>query len=170
MFAYAASKSLALDATDNFVKTEAPPFDVVIVVPSFVFGPGKLKESAEEFARGSNAILLGHLLGKPTGPLLTISVHIDDVSRAHVAALKPSVAPGKYLLNSEKTDWAIPREVVKRDFPESLGKVFPEEVPTQTIPLHLEGSKAEKAFGFRFKNFETQVKDTVKYYLGLISN
>lgn len=170
LFAYAASKSLALDATDNFVKTEAPPFDVVIVVPSFVFGPGKLKESAEEFARGSNAILLGHLLGKPTGPLLTISVHIDDVSRAHVAALKPSVAPGKYLLDSEKTDWAIARQVVKTHFPESLGKVFPEEVPTQTITLHLEGSKAEKAFGFRFKSFETQVKDTVKYYLGLISN
>lgn len=80
-------------------------------------------------------------------------------------------APGKYLLDSAETDWAVPRRVVKTHFPDALGTVFPaEEVPTQTIALHLEGAKAEEAFGFRFKSFETQVKDTVEYYLGLVSN
>ncbi|KUI65226.1 hypothetical protein VM1G_00033 [Cytospora mali] len=169
LFAYAASKSLALDAADNFVKTQSPAFDVVVLVPSFVFGPGKLDQSAEEFVRGSNALLMGNLLGKPTGPLLPISVHIDDVAKAHVEALKPSVPAGKYLLDSEETDWSVPREVVKKYFPEQVGKLFPEEVETKIIKLHLDGSKAEKTFGFRFKGFEEQVKDTVEYYLGLVS-
>lgn len=169
LFAYAASKSLALDAVDNFVKTQSPPFDVVVLVPSFVFGAGKLDQYADEFVRGSNAILLGHLLGKPTGPLLTISVHIDDVAKSHVAALKPNVPAGKYLLDSEETDWSVARAVVKEHFPDQVGKLFPEEVETKTIKLHLDGSKAEKAFGFRFKSFEEQVKDTVGHYLGLLA-
>lgn len=169
MFAYAASKSLSLDAVDSFVKTQSPPFDVVVLVPSFVFGPGNLDQSADEFARGSNALLLGHLLGKPVGPLPTISVHIDDVAKSHVEALKLSVPAGKYLLDSEETDWSVARAVVKKHFPEQVGKLFPEEAETQTIKLHLDGSKAEKAFGLRFKSFEEQVKDTVGYYLGLLS-
>ncbi|KUI59270.1 hypothetical protein VP1G_06519 [Cytospora mali] len=169
LFAYAASKSLALDAAENFVKAHSPPFDVVALLPTFVFGPSKLVQSADELVRGSNAILLGHLLGKPTGPLLTMSVHIDDVAKSHVKALKPSVPAGKYLLNCEETDWSVPCTVVKEQFPEQFGSVFPEDVETKTIKLHVDGSKAEKAFGVRFKSFEEQVKETVEYFLSLLS-
>lgn len=84
-------------------------------------------------------------------------------------ALRPSVAAGKYLLDSDKTDWAVAPKVVKEHFPEQIGKLFPERVDAQTIELHLDGSKAEIAFGFRFKSFEKQVEDTVKYYLDLLS-
>lgn len=139
-------------------------------MPPFVFGPSQLPETVENFARGSNGLLLGHLLGEDSGfPLATISVHIDDVSRAHVAALSEGVAPGRYLLDCKETDWAVPRKVVERDFPEQLGGLFfPKEAEVKTIKLLLDESKAEKAFGLKFKSFETQVKDTAQYYLGLL--
>lgn len=142
---------------------------MVVLIPSFVFGPGNLDQSADEFARGSNAPILVHLFGKPVGPLLTISVHVDDVARSHVEALKSSVSAGKYLLDSEETDWSVARGVIKEHFPEQVGNMSPVDIETRTIKLHLDGTKAERAFGFRFKSFEEQLKDTAGYYVGLLS-
>lgn len=142
---------------------------MLILMPSFVFGAGKLDRSADDFDRGSNAILLGHLLGKPTGPLLTISVHIGDIAGSHVAALEPSVPAGRYPLESEERDWSVARGVVKENVPDQIGKLFPEDIETKAIRLHLDGSKAEKTFGLRFKGFEEQVRGTMEcYYLGLL--
>lgn len=125
-------------------------------------------KSSEEFARGSNKILLDHLLGNPTGPLLTMSVHIDDVAKAHVEALRPSVPAGTYILDNEETNWLEARDVVKDKFPTSIGGTFPDHVDVHTIKVELDGSKAEGVFGFRFKSFADQVKDTIEYYLSIV--
>jgi hypothetical protein len=55
----------------------------------------------QEFHRGSNAVLLDHILGKTTERLMTSSVHIDDVALCHVKALDPLIPQGTYLLDSE---------------------------------------------------------------------
>lgn len=96
-------------------------------------------------------------------------MHIDDVAKAHVEALKPTVPAGRYILNSADTDWSGAREVLQKHFPASIGKIFPEHVDVETVKANLDGSKAESAFGFRFKSFAEQVKDTVECYLSLIS-
>ncbi|EMR67854.1 putative nad dependent epimerase dehydratase protein [Eutypa lata UCREL1] len=168
LFAYAASKSMALDAAENYIKTQSPGYDVVFLMPSFVFGPSKIAQDPEEFNKGSNAILVNHLLGKSSEPLLTVSVHIDDVAKIHVESLKPSVPAGRYLLDRSGTDWSVALPVVKKNFPETIGKVFPEEVAVQTIPIKLDSTKAEKAFGIEFKSFEEQVKDTAAYYTSIL--
>lgn len=168
LFAYAASKSMALDAAENYIKTQSPGYDVVFLMPSFVFGPSKIAQDPEEFNKGSNTILMNHLLGKSSEPLLTVSVHIDDVAKIHVESLKPSVPAGRYLLDRSGTDWSVALPVVKKNFPETIGKVFPEEVAVQTIPIKLDSTKAEKAFGIEFKSFEEQVKDTAAYYTSIL--
>jgi nucleoside-diphosphate-sugar epimerase len=91
---------MALHAAENFMKTQNPGFDLVLPMPSYVFGPNQLSRTPEEFAYGSNSILLGHLLGKPGIPLITASVHIDDITKTHVLSLNSGIPAGRYLLAS----------------------------------------------------------------------
>ncbi|XXH01898.1 hypothetical protein Hte_008260 [Hypoxylon texense] len=173
LFAYAASKSIALETAEQFIKDHKPSFGVVFLMPTFVFGPNRLSRTVDEFNRGSNEVLLNHILGKSKSPLLTVSVHIDDVAKLHVLSLKSSVLTGRYLLDSEgtsRTNWSEALPFVKKYYPESIGKVFAEEVEVHTIKIRIDNSKAEEAFGIKFKAFEEQVKDTAGFYLGLGSD
>lgn len=172
LFAYAASKSIAIDTAEAYSKTNKPSFGVVFIVPSFVFGPNKLSKTVEDFNSGSNAIMLKYLVGTSKDPLLTVSVHIDDVAKAHVLSLKPSVPTGRYILDSEgpgSTSWSDALPFVKKYYPSAVGTVFDENVTPAAVKIVLDNSKAEKAFGIKFKSFEEQVKDTVGYYLSLTS-
>ncbi|OTB01196.1 hypothetical protein M426DRAFT_223226 [Hypoxylon sp. CI-4A] len=172
LFAYAASKSIALEAAEQFIKDNKPSFGVVFLMPTFVFGPNKLSRTVDQFSTGSNDILLSHILGKSNNPLLTVSVHIDDVAKLHVLSLKTSVPTGRYLLDSEGTNgtnWSDALPFVKKYFPESIGKVFAKEAEMHPINIRIDNSKAEEAFGIKFKSFEEQVKDTVGFYLSLVS-
>ncbi|KAI1371333.1 putative 3-beta hydroxysteroid dehydrogenase/isomerase, partial [Hypoxylon crocopeplum] len=172
LFAYAASKSIALETAEEFIKDNQPSFGVVFLMPTFVFGPNKLSRTTDEFNKGSNEILLNHILGNSKSPLLTVSVHIDDVAKLHVLSLKTSVPTGRYLLDSEGasgTNWSEALPFVKKYYPQAVGKVFAEEAEVNPIEIRIDNSKAEKAFGIKFKKFEEQVKDTAGFYLGLVS-
>ncbi|KAI0441395.1 hypothetical protein F4803DRAFT_523643 [Xylaria telfairii] len=171
LFAYAASKSIAIDTAERFLKSNSTSFETVFLVPSFIFGPNKLSKTVEEFNKGSNAILLNYILGKSKDPLLTLSVHIDDVAKAHVLALQQSVQPGRYLLDSEgpaATNWSDAIPFVKKYYPEAIPSVFAEDAKPFSIKIVLDKAKAEMAFGINFKSFEEQVKDTIGFYLSLV--
>ncbi|KAI1119942.1 hypothetical protein F5Y10DRAFT_273565 [Nemania abortiva] len=171
LFAYAASKSIAIDTAEGFLKSNSPSFETVFLVPSFVFGPNKLSKTADELNKGSNAILLNHILGKSKDPLLTLSVHIDDVAQAHVLALQKSVLAGRYLLDSEgiaSTNWLDALPFVKKYYPEAISSVFSEDAKPFSIRIVLDNEKAKRAFGIEFKSFEEQVKDTAGFYLSLL--
>ncbi|KAI0006840.1 putative 3-beta hydroxysteroid dehydrogenase/isomerase [Xylariaceae sp. FL0662B] len=173
LFAYGASKSIALETAEQFIKDNQPSFGVLFLMPTFVFWPNKLSRTVEEFNKGSNDILLNHILGKSKNPLLTVSVHIDDVAKLHVLSLKSSIPIGRYLLDSEGasgTNWSEALPFVKKYFLESIGKVFVGEAEVHPIKIRINNSKAEQAFGIKFKNFEEQVNDTAGFYLGLVSN
>jgi len=153
------------------MKTQNPKFDLVTPMPSYVFGPNRLSRTPEEFASGSNSILLGLLLGKPGLPLMTASVHIDDVAKAHVLSLNSTVPAGRYLLASggaKGTDWSEALPVVKKYFAEAVGTTFVRDTEVKTMELRTDTSKAEKAFGIQFKSFEEQVKSSAEYYLSLL--
>ena len=101
--AYAASKVIALNKTEEFVRTEKPSFDVINLMPSFVVGRNELVTDAKDIAVGSNKTAIGPVLGIKAPFVKTpTSVHLDDVARAHVLALDPKV-PGNqsFILNSE---------------------------------------------------------------------
>lgn len=170
LLAYAASKSMALDAAEEYMETQRPGFDLVVLMPAYVFGPNQLARTREDFARGSNGILLGHLLGRPGAPLMTLSVHIDDVARIHVLSLNEAVPAGRYLLASggtAGTDWAEAFWVIKRYFAEAIGATFIRDPEVRMMNVRADTLKAERAFDIKFKSFREQVKDVVEYYLSL---
>ncbi|TVY33071.1 putative uncharacterized oxidoreductase [Lachnellula subtilissima] len=170
ILAYAASKSMALDAAEKFMETQRPVFDLVVLMPAYVFGPNRLSRTPEDFAYGSNSFLLDHLLGRPGAPLMTSSVHIDDVAKTHVLSLKSFIPAGRYLLASGETagtDWSEAFQVIKKHFPEAVGATFVKDPEVRTIRVISDTLKAEQAFGIKFKSFKEQVKDAVGYYLSL---
>ncbi|KAI1423701.1 hypothetical protein F5Y12DRAFT_716093 [Xylaria sp. FL1777] len=172
MSAYAASKSISIDTAEEFLKSNSPSFETVFLFPSFIFGPNKLSKTVDDFNKGSNTILLNHILGKSKNPLLTVSVHIDDVAKAHVLALQQSVQPGRYILDSggpTAVNWSDALPFVKKYYPEAIPSVFAEDAEPFSVKMVLDNAKAEKALGIKFKSFEEQVKDTAGFYLSLVS-
>ena len=61
---YVASKVATLNAIDDFIRTENPPFFVVNLVPGWTIGPHALATSGEALLQTSNMMVLLPLLGK----------------------------------------------------------------------------------------------------------
>ncbi|TVY81307.1 putative uncharacterized oxidoreductase [Lachnellula suecica] len=170
--AYTASKTMALDAAEDFMKSKRPGFDLIILLPTFVFGAHYLARTPEEMISSSNGLLLSYLRGKPDRPVTTNTVHIDDVAKLHVQSLDPTIPAGRYLLASggeAGTDWSEAIPAVKKHFPEAVGTTFVEKADIQALKIGIDDSKAEQTFGVEFKSFEEQVKSSAGYYLSLLS-
>jgi hypothetical protein len=61
-------------------------------LPTVIIGKNELAKTPESVNSGSNADALASILGqKSPEPVLSISVHIDDVTRIHVQALDPAI-------------------------------------------------------------------------------
>jgi len=171
LLAYSASKAMALDAAEDFIKTHKLEYDVVLLMPSLVIGANPLAKTAEDLLSSTNAPLLGMLLGRPGRPMFGSSVSVQDVAHLHVLALDPSIPAGRYLAASggpKGTNWAEAFGVVKKHFPESVGKTFVGEGQPVIVSVQVDTLKTEKAFGFEFQNFEEQVKSVVENYIALL--
>jgi nucleoside-diphosphate-sugar epimerase len=167
LLAYGASKSMALDAAENYMKTKKPAFDVVYLMPSLIIGANHLAKTREEFISGTNAPLMKQLLGeKFPAPRLGSSVSIDDVAKLHVLALNP-VSSGRYLVASDGSIWEDANSIVKEYFPEEIGKSLSAEGEVATVAISVDTEKTQEAFGIKFQRFEEHVKDAVKSYLAL---
>ncbi|KIW65725.1 hypothetical protein PV04_07952 [Phialophora macrospora] len=172
MVAYAASKKLAYNRTREFIAKEKPHFTVVNIMPTFVVGPNELATTTEAALSGSNAVALGVLFGmKDPNGMPAATVHLDDVAFLHIAALDPKVQGNKnfganYDVNGVKWDEAI--DIVKKHFPTEVEKgVFPLGGSLPSLPMPFDASESENFFGFKFKDFETQIVDAAGYYAKL---
>ncbi|KZF19758.1 NAD(P)-binding protein [Xylona heveae TC161] len=178
LWAYRASKLAAYHAAVDFVKSEKPQYEIVHIIPSFVVGRNEKvhvssasSSAASDVMSGSNGIILCPLFGikSPQG-VHGATVHVDDVAKAHTEALTKADAGGQnYILNSP--DWNAGAtyddalDIVKRRFPDEVASgVIPMGGTLPTIPVKIDSSKAERAFG-KFKGFEEQVVDAVGQYV-----
>jgi nucleoside-diphosphate-sugar epimerase len=171
LLAYGASKSMSLDAAEDFIKTHKPKYDVVFLMPSLVIGPNPLSKTAEDYISGTNAPLLRMLLGRPGRPMLGSSISVQDVAKLHVKALDASIPAGRYLAasgGSRGTQWADAFGIIKEHFPDASGNIFKTEGKPVVVPINVDASKTEKAFGIAFKSFEEQVKSVAENYLALL--
>jgi len=172
--AYAASKAIALNKTEEFIQTEKPSFDVINVMPSYVIGKNELVTDAKNITVGTNGAAFGPVLGvdaKLARPGTT--VHLDDVARVHVLALDPKI-PGNqsFFLNSEGlkgTIWEDAIDIVASNFPEAVKKgVLPNNGKAPTKSTKIDARRTEEVFGFKFKSYEEQVLSVTRHYLELI--
>lgn len=144
-------------------------FGVVYLMLPNVFGPDRLCKNRAEFNKGTNSILMNHLLGRSRKSLLNSSIHIDDVATCHVDALSQCIPTGRYLLNGRgRTNWFDAISIVKKYHPEAVGSVFATENTLMRVtPCVIKNNLRKRKFWLRFKTFDEQVKDTVDFYLSL---
>lgn len=175
MDAYGISKAAAFAATERFVATENPRFEVVNILPSMVTGKNELNRTPEDVGKGSNGNTMGVLLSNKSGmPALGVSVHINDVARAHIDALNPALKGNRnYLCSSggvEGTTWNDAKDIVRQHFPKAVAdSILPLEGDLPSRPIRLNSSETEEAFGWKFSSFEEQVKSVAGHYLELLA-
>ena len=171
--AYWASKAKSYQETKGFIRDYNPPFDVVIVIPSFVLGRHELVADPAALLKTSNWTVLGPALGKsyPIAiPGCTVSV--DDIARMHLQALGTSITGHQtYVVSSDTPDGIVFNDALKfihRHFPHEIDQGLLE--PTGNLPtkaIRLDSRAAIAAFG-PFLGFESQVAQTVKQYIELV--
>ncbi|KAH7118358.1 hypothetical protein EDB81DRAFT_848094 [Dactylonectria macrodidyma] len=173
--AYGVAKALALAATHQFVAEEKPSFDVVNLLPSMVIGRNELNTTKEEVASGTNNNVLGALLGsKAEMPTLGVSVHVNDVAKAHIDALNPSIPGNRNFICSsgglEGTTWDDAKEIAKQRFSKAVADgVLTLDGSVPSRPLRLDASETERVFGWKFAGFEDQVQSVTDHYLELLA-
>lgn len=159
--AYALSKILAERAAWDFLKLHPEAtFDIVTMLPAFVFGPNLLQTSVKETA-GTNGTLWKILTTGLPFPLSNANVHVEDAARAHVLALDQGKAPGgsRYLLVASSDPWSSALEYVKRKWPERKWA----EKDTAGTSVKWDASKAVTELGLGgFLSFERQIDDVVE--------
>lgn len=169
--AYANSKIAALQAAESWYADMRPAFDIIHLHPSFVLGHNGMVSTPNECMKGTNAMILGMLLGKTFGSAFAgATVHVDDVARCHViAAAGFRTQPGctSFIL-SQESRWNDAKAVAKRLFPDAVAKkilVSSGDIGTTRIPI--DSSETEEAFGFHFQPFDDQLHSLISQFLDL---
>ncbi|KAK1753680.1 reductase [Echria macrotheca] len=174
--AYSAGKAAALNTIDKFVADHKDlGFDVVSILPSWIFGKDELVSSAAGMRVGStNAVLLGVLLGTTND--LSYSgnaVKGSDVAMAHVRALQAPAVRGQghqaFVVNTTIV-WEDAITIAKKYHPEAFADGRLKDTGKQpTTALAWDVSKSEKVLGIKFSPFEEMVKEVVDQYLELLA-
>ena len=167
--AYGASKVAALNATEEYVRTQQPHFDINHIGPGFVIGKNELASNRAEVLAGTNAAAFGHVLGSNIGPTPSTSVHVNDVAKMHVLALNPKIPGGQFFLavsESSNTRWEDSFDIVKKHFPAAVEDgTFPLNGKNLTKRLIFDNEYTKRTLGMVFASYNEQVKSVAKQYL-----
>jgi nucleoside-diphosphate-sugar epimerase len=94
--AYAASKVLTFEATENFMASKHPHFTIVNVMPTFVIGANELVTDPKRITNGTNFLPMEVLLRvKNRDAFIGQISFLDDVARVHVVTLDEEKVKGK---------------------------------------------------------------------------
>lgn len=171
MEAYWASKAIARTHVHEFLAEHKPHFSIIQILPSVVIGPDDLAADLATLQVGTRAMVLPVFQGsKIDTPLVGTPVLADDVARAHVDAIKPSI-PGNrdYILSSD-----APEGIEWNDMDRIARKYYPKEVASGLITCggslstrkwRLDTSGTEATFGWRCTSFEGTVRRLLEQYI-----
>ncbi|KAJ5444842.1 uncharacterized protein N7458_008714 [Penicillium daleae] len=172
--AYSASKVAALNASESWMEENNPSFDLISILPGWVFGRDELCTTAADLKTGStNSVLLGLLKGSQSDdPLMGNTSFVDDVAQVHIGALDPKIEGNQaFILSSDGINgakWEDAIKVVKQYFPQALVDGRLKSTGKQpTAVVRVDAGKTEKTFGIRLRSFEEQVKSLAGQYLEL---
>ena len=169
--AYGASKVAAFNATEEYVRTHKPHFDINHVGPAFVIGKHELATTRAEILAGTNGAALDHVLGTSRGPTPSTSVFVNDIAKMHVLALDPNIPGGQFFIGvseDSNTRWEDSFDIVKRNFPEAVADgTFPLIGSNPTKRLIFDNTYTKTTLGIDFAGFEEQVKSVAEHYLEL---
>ncbi|KAH0489693.1 hypothetical protein TgHK011_010111 [Trichoderma gracile] len=175
MEAYAASKAAALNESEAWVAENKPGFDLISILPGWIWGADELATTPQDFASSTtNSVLLAFLRGSQSEVASHVgSVLIDDCAKLHVLALDPKIPGNQAFLavadDINGKDWADAIEIIKKNYPEAIEKGLLKTTGKQpTIRIRLDAKKTEETFSFKLAGFDEQVKSLVNQYLEVI--
>lgn len=174
MEAYWASKALARAHIHEFLAEQKPHFDIIQLLPSVVIGPDDLATGLATLQVGTRAMVLPIFQGaKIDMPLVGTPVLADDVARAHVDAIKPSVPGNKdYILSSDAPqgiEWNTMSEIARKHFPEEVeSRLIPCGGSLPTRKWRLDTLETEAAFRWQCTSFEETVRRLLEQYIELL--
>ncbi|KAM0799445.1 hypothetical protein BDR22DRAFT_890341 [Usnea florida] len=184
---YDNSKAAATNLVDEYAnKSKTVQFSIVNLMPGWILGPEELARSKQEAFKGSNIILswlftefsMAPYLGLSMDedpPLLSETVHLNDVVECHIKALNTDKVPGNYrtfLLCSNPPTGPVymdAADVVRKELPQEVadGKI-PFAGKLGTIKSKFDSKATERdLLGHPFQPYANQVKDTIKWYVHL---
>jgi nucleoside-diphosphate-sugar epimerase len=171
--AYSAGKAAALNAAEAFVREKRPQFDLIPIIPGWIFGRNELFTSAEDMkAESTNSVLLGFLTGGQNDvPFNGNMVLGQDTARVHVLALDPKIKGNRGYLTSVDAKWEDAVDVLKQSYPGAVAEGKLSLHGKQgTLDIKSPSTETEEAFQIKFQPFEKQVIEVVDQYLGLLAN
>lgn len=141
--AYCASKAAALNASEAFMRNNATSFDLISIMPSWIFGKDELLTSTRDMRTSSTNVLVNSLLTGNQGEAMIGNVVLcSDVARAHVRALDSDIDGNQSFLLNTEGKWEDKIPIVKKNFPETFKSgLFRESGPQPTIPLRWDSCK-----------------------------
>lgn len=171
--AYCASKSLAEKLAWEFVKQQKPSFDLATIAPAWVFGPhvGGLERGVDfKSLNESSASLATKLLDQKDIPPIDFGAYADvrDVALAHLLAFEKKEAGGERFLVSTHFDYQAGVDALREALPEIKTRVpegKPGAVATKEQVYQVDGSKAEKVLGLRYRSLGETMRDSFKELL-----
>jgi nucleoside-diphosphate-sugar epimerase len=185
--AYCASKAAALHAAEAFVRDNATDFDLISIMPSWVFGKDELFTNTQDIRTDSTKALINGLLTGNQGYAAVGNVVLcADVARAHVRALDPDIKGNQSFILSTEVNWEDTIPIAKKYFPGAFASgLFKEGSPQPTLPISWDCSKVRifsfivvelvltqdpqtlEVLGIELATYEAMVKEVVGQYLEL---
>ncbi|PYI12627.1 NAD(P)-binding protein [Aspergillus sclerotiicarbonarius CBS 121057] len=172
--AYVAAKTAALNLTDAFRTQQSPHFEIINLLPGYVFGSKGLATSPKQVISGSNVFGIGLAMRKGSWRDLVIeamSCHVDDLADAHVNALDQRVPGNQDFILSVPFEPGAVREIVRERFPEAVGEggvLVGGDESYRWFHLSYDVTNSEKVLLQReMKGIEEQIVDTARQVLDL---
>ncbi|KAM5348966.1 hypothetical protein ACJ41O_008789 [Fusarium nematophilum] len=168
-FAYQASKIAALNASEAWMRKHSPQFDMISILPAWIWGVNEFATTAEDLMAGSNASLLKVLRGAESHvPINAAAVSIHDCARAHVLALKPTVEGDQAFIVGRLEPLEEANGIARREFPEAFERgVFSDTCRQAVMRIPQDAEKTRIVLGLELGGFEDVVKEVAGQYWGL---
>jgi nucleoside-diphosphate-sugar epimerase len=168
--AYRAGKSMALNASERFIKENNPAFDIISIAPTFIIGANELVTDRASALQSSNYFVLKPVSGLDASYAPTAAIHLHDTALAHVRALDPKIPGNQVFVMNVIPNWTDMFQIVKREFPEAVKSgQLPNNGNIIPVPITADGSRTEEVLGIKFRSYEEMVKNVVAHYISLSS-
>lgn len=169
--AYCASKAFAERSAWDWMSRHKPDFSIATICPPWIFGPSAEKMQSLTRLNESTEKLYHLIDGSLTEvPAMDFAAFVDvrDVAQAHLLSYEVNEAANqRFLVGAGYFDYQTACDIIRAKFP-SLQEKTPKGTPGASKmgqTYILDGSKAERVLGLKYRSLETTLTDTVNCLL-----
>ncbi|UNI18341.1 hypothetical protein JDV02_004614 [Purpureocillium takamizusanense] len=159
--AYCASKALAERATWDWVAENRPKFDVVTITPPWIFGPYATELTTTKHLSESIQILYDLLKVEDIPPFdFGGFADVREVAAAHILGFETPEAGGQRFWVGQNFNYQTAVDAAREQLPQ-LSQRLPKGKPGFVESTYtVDGSKATKVLGLRYRPLAETIKDT----------